>query len=581
MRRFLVPYALKRTKRYSARRTGRQGGAVIESVMEKELKSRFVSILDPAENPDKERPRHIFFTDLNLDQIIDRICRDWGENVEKYYSRFPADASCEDYRRKVFGDVKQTEVYKALCEFVERMKARREVFVKKGEVEHKLQRAAWHIREVDDYCGAFTELYKALEGIQLFSEGLKEFRTYLGQYLATEEFRKMRQSAAGLLEELNTFRLVLTYENDRITLTEGEIQGAYDAFLEGCFPGQSKRMKSPFETTPGLLELEKELLQVFRKKNPGFFQRAEAFFQKYDYYAREELLRFASEIRFYLSYCCFERKMQERGFEFCVPVMAERPRGGQEAAAQENAGEGSHGREAAAQEKAGEGSHGQEASGRGMSASGLYDLALACANRAGEKEIVSNDMEYRINEGFFVLTGPNQGGKTTFARSLGQLIYLAKMGLDVPARRARLYRFPGLLTHFSVEESVETGRGKLMDELERLANMMTDSCAGSFVVINELFTTAANYDACIMGKRVLEHFLAQGCMGIYVTHLAELAEAHPQVVSLKAMLDEKGMRSFRIERGRAADYANAASQVRQYGLTYEQLKERLPGRQHI
>ena len=562
------------------------------------MKSSFVSILDPAENPDKERPRPVFLTDLNLDQIIDRICRDWGENVEKYYSRFPADASCEDYRRKVFGDVKQTEVYKALCEFVERMKARREVFVKKEEVEHKLQRAAWHIREVDDYCGAFTELYKALEGIQLFSEGLKEFRTYLGQYLATEEFREMRQSAAGLLEELNTFRLVLTYENDRITLTEGEIQGAYDAFLEGCFPGQNKRMKSPFETTPGLLELEKELLQVFRKKNPGFFQRAEAFYQRYDYYAQEELIRFASEIRFYLSYCCFERKMQERGFEFCVPVMAERPWGGQEAAAQEKAGAGSHGQGAAAQEKAGAGSHGQEAAGQesaeagscrqgihgqevseqGMSASGLYDLALACANRAGEKEIVSNDMEYKINEGFFVLTGPNQGGKTTFARSLGQLIYLAKMGLDVPARKARLYRFPGLLTHFSVEESVETGRGKLMEELERLANMMTDSCAGSFVVINELFTTAANYDACIMGKRVLEHFLAQGCMGIYVTHLAELAEAHPQVVSLKAMLDEKGMRSFRIERGRAADYANAASQVRQYGLTYEQLKERLNSR---
>ncbi len=553
------------------------------------MKSRFISILDPAENPGKERPRPAFFTDLNLDQIIDRICRDWGENVEKYYSCFPADASCEDYRRKVFGDVKQTEVYKALCEFVERMKARREVFVKKEEVDHKLQRAAWHIREVDDYCGAFTELYKALEGIQLFSEGLKGFRAYLGQYLATEEFREMRQSAAGLLEELNTFRLVLTYENDRITLTEGETQGAYDAFLEGCFPGQNKQMKSPFETTPGLLELEQELLQVFRKKNPGFFRRAEAFYQRYDYYAQEELIRFASEIRFYLSYCCFERKMQERGFEFCVPVMMERPWGGQQTTAQENAGAGSNGQRAAVQESAGAGSHGQEAAVQenagagsngqaaehGMSASGLYDLALACANRAGEKEIVSNDMEYRINEGFFVLTGPNQGGKTTFARSLGQLIYLAKMGLDVPARQARLYRFPGLLTHFSVEESVETGRGKLMEELERLADMMTDSCAGSFVVINELFTTAANYDACIMGKRVLEHFLAQSCMGIYVTHLAELAEAHPRVVSLKAMLDDKGMRSFRIERGRAADYANAASQVRQYGLTYEQLRERL------
>ncbi len=70
---------------------------------------------------------------------------------------------------------------------------------------------------------------------------------------------------------------MLTYENDRIMVTEGEVSGDYAAFLERNFPGQNKRMKSPFETVPELMELEKELLRVFQKKSPDFFRRAETF----------------------------------------------------------------------------------------------------------------------------------------------------------------------------------------------------------------------------------------------------------------------------------------------------------------
>lgn len=538
--------------------------------MEKECGAGFISILDPVESPYKERSRPAFFTDLNLDQIIDRISRDWGESVEKYYAYFPANARCEDYRRTVYEDIRREGVYEALCRFTDRMKVRREVFMKKEGVEQKLQRAVWHIREVDDYCGAFGQLCEEMRNLPLESRGMLGFQAYLERYLAGGEFAAMRREAAGLLEVLGTFRLVLTYENDRITVVEGKTAGDYDAFLESRFPGQDKRMKSPFETAPELVELERELLRVFQKKNPDFFRRAEAFYENYEIYAEDVCIRFALEIGFYLSFCRFERKMEERGFAFCAPAAAERIGNG-----------GSGRREDGCQEENGQGGGRQNRTAqRGMYAQGLYDLALACASLGDGREVISNDMEYGEKEGFFVLTGPNQGGKTTFARSLGQMIYFAKMGLKVPARRAKLYGFTDLFTHFSVEESAETGRGKLMDELERLAGMMSDSCRGAFVVINELFTTAANYDACIMGKRVLEHFLDRDCMGIYVTHLRELSQAHPQVVSLRAMLDAKGVQSYKIERGVAAEHANALSQVRQCGLTYEQLKERLNQNMH-
>ena len=149
------------------------------------------------------------------------------------------------------------------------------------------------------------------------------------------------------------------------------------------------------------------------------------------------------------------------------------------------------------------------------------------------------------------------------------------MGLDVPAREANVPFFQDLQTHFSVEESVETGRGKLKEELMRLAPMMEEERRGTFVVINELFTTAANYDARIMGGKVLEHFISLDCMGVYVTHLKELASVHPKVVSLRAVQDENGEATYQIRRGEAADSGSAENQVRKYGLTYQQLKERL------
>ena len=506
----------------------------------------FKSILDLREKEDgSDRPREAFYQDLNLDYIIKRICLEWEEDVSRFYYYLPADEACENYRREVFADVKKDGVYESLCGFVERMQLWKEAAEKKEKVRSLLQKELWHIGGAKYYCDAFLTLEKELSGLELGSRGMKEFMGYLRECLKEESFRSLCAAADETLTGFGGIRLILDYRDGRLNVTQGEAAGAYEAFLEESFPigrqqgdrPDKKAMKSPFDVSVNLSDLEEEVIKIVRKRNPEPFRQAESFCGRYGEYARETLLRFASEIKYYLSYRCFEKRMQENGFLFAAP---------------ETSGE------------------------REMYARGLYDLALACAGGKGEqKTVVSNDAEYREGESFFVLTGPNQGGKTTFARSLGQLIYFTKMGLDVPAAAANVHYFGALLTHFSVEESVETGRGKLKEELERLKPMMSASARNAFVVINELFTTAANYDACEMGRRVLSHFAQGQCRGIYVTHLRELAEGGGEIVSLRAMLDENGRQSFRIERSEAVESAGAIRLVDKYRLTYGQLKERL------
>lgn len=498
----------------------------------------FVSILDLEESPYKERECPAFFQDLNLDQIIERIRLDWGGEVRSFYEYFPANAACEEYRREILADVRQEGVYESLCELVDKMKERREAFNRKEAVEMEQQKAAWHLREVNCYCEAFSRLFQQMEGFHFQSKGMLAFQEYLCKYLSSDSFVKMQENAGKLLKDRKAFRLTLIWENDRVMVSPGETEGCYDTFLKEVFPGNDRQMKSPFEASPDLSDWEREVLKMFRKQNPGFFEELGKFYKKYKYYTEDVLIRFASEIGFYLSFSFFERRMRARGLVFAEPQRAD--------------------------------------SGKGevMSAEGLYDLALACT---GQK-VVANNMKFDMEEKFFVLTGPNQGGKTTFARSLGQMVYFAKMGLDVPALSAKVYYFTDVSTHFSVEESVQTGRGKLEEELGRLASIMFPARGEqerAFVVINELFTTAANYDAVIMGKRVLEHFLARDCRGIYVTHLKELSEAHSQIVSLRAMTDEEGIPTFQIMRGQAQESAGAVRLVDKHRLTYGQLKERL------
>lgn len=223
-----------------------------------------------------------------------------------------------------------------------------------------------------------------------------------------------------------------------------------------------------------------------------------------------------------------------------------------------------------------------------MELNGAYDLALLLKQGSKEKPVVCNDAYYAGEERFLVITGPNQGGKTTFARSLGQIVYLAKMGFPAPCAHARMPYFSGLLSHFSVEESLETGRGKLKEELIRLAPMMSGERGKSFVILNELFTTAATYDAYIMGKRVMAHFIKRGYFGVYVTHIQELADEKEKenteeelragrIVSMAACVDEKDshIRTYRIVRRAPEGVGYAYALVEKYHLTYPELKERL------
>lgn len=494
------------------------------------------SILNFGEDSELQPYYPSLFMDLNIDTIVETISQKWGSDISSFYTGFPKNEAIIQYRHELLCDVQREEIYDILYHFCLQLDQCITFRSNKEEVTEEIQKAVWHIRETDCYCSALQSLYEQLSSQKPESHALLSFLEDLEHYLSSSEYQAITEKVTHFAQQLNSYRIRITYADEKIVVSDAAGLNSYENFLSKMFPEHQSHILSPFLSSLDLCDLEAEVLNRYMKKNKTFYFESVAFMKEHPVIEEDMFFEFRKDLPFYLSFVHFQKYMKNSGFDFCQPSLS---------------------------------------ADRTISATELYDLALACVNIEENKQVVSNDVLFQKQEKFNIVTGPNQGGKTTYARSLGQMIFFTKMGLDIPAVSGKTPLFDNILTHFNVEESLESGKGKLKEELTRLAPMMKEDANNAFIVINELFTTAANYDATIMGKKVLNHFMDMNCMGIYVTHLNELASPSEGIVSLRAMKDEAGSRNFKVQRSAPSDSANALDQVKKYGLTYEQLKERL------
>lgn len=180
---------------------------------------------------------------------------------------------------------------------------------------------------------------------------------------------------------------------------------------------------------------------------------------------------------------------------------------------------------------------------------GLRDVCLALR----QSNVVGNDME-ADDQALVVITGANQGGKSTFLRSLGLAQVMMQAGLFVTAESFGGDMCTGLFTHFSREEDAAMESGRLDEELSRLSSIADALTPGSLLLMNESFSSSNEREGSEIARQVIAALRGQAVRAIFVTHLHEFArglweQGDSGILFLRAEREADGRRTFRLVPG--------------------------------
>jgi DNA mismatch repair ATPase MutS len=187
---------------------------------------------------------------------------------------------------------------------------------------------------------------------------------------------------------------------------------------------------------------------------------------------------------------------------------------------------------------------------RGHSFKGLYDVCLALSL---EQRIVGNDVNADLKN-LVILTGANQGGKSTLLRGIGLAQLMMQCGMFVPAESFRSNVCDGLFTHFKREEDTAMQSGKLDEELGRMSAIVDHITANSMLLFNESFAATNEREGSEIARQIICALLEKGIRVFFVTHLYDFAHGFYEkkmesAFFLRAERQTDGGRTFKISEG--------------------------------
>jgi DNA mismatch repair ATPase MutS len=182
--------------------------------------------------------------------------------------------------------------------------------------------------------------------------------------------------------------------------------------------------------------------------------------------------------------------------------------------------------------------------------SGLYDICLALTIK---KEISGNSLN-ADNKNIMIITGANQGGKSTFLRSIGLSQLMMQAGMFVTAEEFCANISNGVFTHYRRKEDASMKSGKLDEELTRMSALIDLIGPDTLVMFNESFASTNEREGSEIARQIATALLDRDVKIFFVTHMYEFASKMFQKVNegalfLRAERKSGGRRTFKLVEG--------------------------------
>ncbi len=482
--------------------------------------------------------------DLHLDDIVAALVGGRAQyDLDPFFRARVDDLATIQYRHEVFRDLEDPAILRVIHAFAEGMQGVRERLARADKARYRYEQERWILDAANAYCEAATSLRGALTTTAPRSSGLRGLRGYLDGYVGSAAFVELASDTKRLLADLGGVRYRLRFVEDRVAVSRFESEPDYGAEILAAFEkfrqGNAKAHEFDHSTWPQMDHVEAAVLDRVALLFPGVFGALDDVAGRHREFLDPVLRRFDREVQFYVAYVELMDRVSRRGLRFAYPTVT--------------------------------------ADRGAVEARDAFDLALATKVASSDQKIVVNDVGLDDTERMLVVSGPNQGGKTTYARMFGQLHHLAALGVPVPGTEARLPLVDGIFTHFERQERVEDLSGKLENDLCRIRDILEAATARSLLVMNESFSSTTLHDQLLINTEVVRAILERGCLAIAVTFLHELSTLDPSIVSMVSTVDpdEPARRTFRVVRRAADGLAYSMALAEKHGLTYKRMRTRL------
>lgn len=515
--------------------------------------------------------------------LVDRAAADLGLDSLRTRFELPAEflyELCTDpaairYRQEVLADAVASSDLRTLFAQLQPMLHELAYFTKtRTEQSSPLQQAVWRLGELETYVACLTALGDAAALPGMRSAGMGALGAFVSERRQDPVYRRLEAELPALRGGLKRRASVTIGINldSQLRPSEATLLRVHDRKFEDTplltrLFGVSNpfrpltRVNRTSSMTPLLGELDRVLGAVARPL-------ARALGQFVQLQVRD-VLPLEQEIRFYLGGARLVLALRERGMPTCVPGMA-------------------------------------PAADRRAQATELYDVSLALRGAPQEAAgaVVRNDLDAGEDGRIAILTGPNQGGKTTFVRAVGVMQVLAQAGLHVAARTAAISPADRVITHFPSQEGGAGEDGRLAEEARRLGAVFAEASERSVVLLNESLSSTSPSESLYLAEDVVRALRLLGARAIFATHLHELGERLDRinaegdggslVVSLVAGIapDRDGAdgadgsdgsqtrmrRTYRIAPGPPVGSSYARDIADRYQISFERLKPKILAR---